>query len=108
MKTGVDAVMELKIFKGFERFEDHYPAEAVKYAMENRTEAIPELLEILEYTLSDVENLSVDGNYLIHFPATYILPSPNTFCNPNALAPFFCEVTHHIARNHIVNDLCVS
>lgn len=65
--------MNLKIFKGFERFEDHYPAENVKYAMENREEATPELLEILEYTLSDVENLSRDSKYLVHFPAIYIL-----------------------------------
>ena len=45
--------MNLKIFKGFERFGDYYPSEAVKYAMGNREEAIPELLEILEYTLSE-------------------------------------------------------
>lgn len=66
-------MMNLKIFKGFERFEDHYPVEAVKYALANKEEAIPELLEILEYTLSDVENLSKDGSYLVHFPAIYIL-----------------------------------
>lgn len=65
--------MNLKIFKGFERFAGNYPTEAVKYAMENREEAIPELLEILEHTLNDVEKLSMDGNYLIHFPAIYML-----------------------------------
>ena len=66
-------MMNLQIFKGFERFEDHYPTEAVKYAMANKEEAIPELLEILEYTLNNVENLSKDDNYLVHFPAIYIL-----------------------------------
>ena len=66
-------MMNLKIFKGFERFGDHYPSEAVKYAMTNREEAIPELLEILEYTLNDVEKLSRDGKYLVHFPALYML-----------------------------------
>ncbi len=65
--------MNLQIFKGFERFEDHYPTEAVKYAMENKEEAIPELLEILEYTLNNAETLSKDENYLVHFPAIYIL-----------------------------------
>jgi len=65
--------MNLKIFKGFERFEDHYPTEAVKYALANREEAVPELLEILEYTLSEVENLSKDAKYLVHFPAIYLL-----------------------------------
>ncbi|MGE5631882.1 MAG: DUF1186 domain-containing protein [Caulobacteraceae bacterium] len=65
--------MNLKIFKGFERFGDHYPSGTVKYAMGNREEAIPELLEILEYTLSDVERLSKDEKYLIHFPAIYML-----------------------------------
>lgn len=65
--------MNLKIFKGSERFGDHYPAEAVAYAMENREEAIPELLEILEYTLSDVERLFKGGKYLVHFPAIYML-----------------------------------
>ncbi len=41
--------------------------------MDNREEAIPELLEILEYTLSNVERLPKDGEYLIHFLAVYML-----------------------------------
>lgn len=41
--------------------------------MANKEEAIPELLEILEYTLSDVKNLSKDPKYLVHFPAIYLL-----------------------------------
>ena len=65
--------MNLKIFKGYERFEDHFPTEAVKYALTNKEEAITELLKILEYTLNDIENLSIDENYLVHFPAIYIL-----------------------------------
>ena len=65
--------MNLKIFKGFERFEDHYPTDAVRYALDNKEEAIPELLEILEHTLNDVGNLSEDENYLVHFPAIYLL-----------------------------------
>ncbi|HBW35067.1 DUF1186 domain-containing protein [Desulfosporosinus sp. BICA1-9] len=65
--------MNLKIFKGYERFEDHFPTEAVKYALSNKEEAITELLEILEYTLSDIEILSNDESYLVHFPAIYIL-----------------------------------
>ena len=65
--------MNLKIFKGLERFGSHYPSKAVKYAMENREEATPELLEILEYTLSDVKRLSKDEDYLIQFPAIYML-----------------------------------
>ena len=65
--------MNLKIFKGSERFGDHYPSEAAKYTIENKEEAIPELLEILEYILSDVERLSKDGKYLIRFPVIYML-----------------------------------
>lgn len=65
--------MNLKIFRGFERFEDRYPSEAVEYALANKEEAISELLEILEYTLNDAENLSKDESYLIHLPAIYIL-----------------------------------
>lgn len=65
--------MNLRIFKGYERFEDQYPIEAVKYALANREEAVPELLEILEYTLNNVENLSRDPKYLVHFPAIYLL-----------------------------------
>jgi len=65
--------VNLKIFKGFERFEDHYPTDAVRYALDNKEEAIPELLEILEHTLNDVGNLSEDENYLVHFPAIYLL-----------------------------------
>ena len=65
--------MSLKIFKGYERFTDHYPAEAAKYALLHKEEVVSELLEILEYTLSDVDNLSKDSSYLVHFPAIYIL-----------------------------------
>lgn len=65
--------MNLKIFKGYERFKGPYPSEAVKYAMEHKEEAIPELLEILEHTLGNVESLSKDDKYLIHFPAIYML-----------------------------------
>ena len=65
--------VDLRIFKGYERFEDHYPAEAVKYALAHKEEAIPELLEILEYTISNAENLAKDDKYLIHFPAIYLL-----------------------------------
>ena len=65
--------MELKIFKGFERFEECYPTEAVKYALENKEEAIPELLEILEFTLDNVENLSGDDKYLLQFPTLYLM-----------------------------------
>ncbi|MDQ2086178.1 DUF1186 domain-containing protein [Herbivorax sp. ANBcel31] len=65
--------MRLKIFKGYERFDDHYPSEQVKYALENKEEAIPELLEILEYTVNNAESLFKDNKYLIHFPAIYLL-----------------------------------
>lgn len=65
--------MNLKIFKGYERFLDHYPEKAVKYALAHKEEAIPELLEILEYTISNVDVLSQDNEYLVHFPAIYLL-----------------------------------
>ncbi|NLI58136.1 MAG: DUF1186 domain-containing protein [Clostridium sp.] len=65
--------MKLKIFKGYERFDDLYPSEQVKYALEHKEEAIPELLEILEYTINNAEELFKDSKYLIHFPAIYLL-----------------------------------
>src|SRR5713226_2303888 len=34
--------------------------------------------------------------------------SPSTRCSPNALAPFFWVVTHHMARNHTGNGVRVS
>jgi hypothetical protein len=52
---------------------DGYPVEAVKYSLLNKEKAVPELLEILEYTLNNVENLSKDPKYLIHIPAIYLL-----------------------------------
>ena len=36
-------------------------------------EAIPEILKILKYILSDVEKLSKDDDYLIQFPVIYML-----------------------------------
>ncbi len=68
-----DTSMDLKIFKGYERFKYIYPAEPVCYALENREEAVAELLGILEYTLENAEELSKDPEYLIHIPAMYIL-----------------------------------
>lgn len=65
--------MKLKIFKGYERFKDRYPSEQVKYALEHKDEAIPELLYILEYTIKNAEDLFKDCKYLIHFPAVYLL-----------------------------------
>lgn len=65
--------MNLSIFKGYEHFNSNYPTEAVKFALENRNEAIPELLEILDYTLNNAASLSLDAKYLIHIPAIYIL-----------------------------------
>ena len=57
--------MELKIFKGYERFDDLYPSEQVKYALEHKDEAIPELLYILEYTVNNAEKLYKDNKYWI-------------------------------------------
>src|SRR5215471_12018974 len=34
--------------------------------------------------------------------------SPRTRCSPKALAPFFCVVTHHMARNQTGNEVRVS
>lgn len=65
--------MNLEIFKGYERFSDHYPTKAVEYALAHKEEATPELLEILEYTINNVESLSKDSKYLVHFPAIYLL-----------------------------------
>ncbi|TYQ18262.1 UNVERIFIED_CONTAM: hypothetical protein Cloal_0684 [Acetivibrio alkalicellulosi] len=65
--------MDLKIFKGYERFDDHYPSNTVKYALENKEKAIPELLNILNFTLENVSSLYKDSKYLIHFPAVYLL-----------------------------------
>lgn len=65
--------MKLKIFKGYERFDNDYPSEQVKYALEHKEEAIPELLRILEYTVKNAESLFKDNKYLIHFSAIYLL-----------------------------------
>ncbi|MGI6563969.1 MAG: DUF1186 domain-containing protein [Clostridia bacterium] len=65
--------MNLKIFKGFERFDGNFPTKAVKYAMEHREEAIPELLEIMEYTLSNAKKLAKEKDRLIQIPAVYLL-----------------------------------
>lgn len=65
--------MNLQIFKGYERFGENYPSEAVQYAIAHKEEAIPELLGIMDATLSDAEKLSQDEKYLVHFPAVYLL-----------------------------------
>lgn len=65
--------MKLKIFKGYERFKRRYPSKEVKYALEHREEAVPELLEIMEYTLDNIKRLTNDPEYLIHIPAIHLL-----------------------------------
>src|ERR1019366_1795580 len=40
--------------------------------------------------------------------AVSYLFNPSTRCNPNALAPFFWVVTHHMARNQTGNGVRVS
>lgn len=65
--------MNLKIFSGFERFGDKYPTEEVKYALGHKEEAIPELLQILEYTVDNAESLTDDLDYMVHFPAVHLL-----------------------------------
>src|SRR5471030_1506207 len=42
-------------------------------------------------------------NLCSHVQAVSYFFSPSTRCRPNALAPFFCVVTHHMARNHTGN-----
>lgn len=65
--------MELKIFKGYERFPDRYPAEAVKYALEHKEEAVPELLDIMSHTVENAKALAVDSKFQLHFPAVFLL-----------------------------------
>lgn len=56
--------MEFKVFKGFKGCEcckGTYPVKAVQYALAHKEEVIPELLEILEYTLQNAETLAEDN-----------------------------------------------
>ena len=43
-----------------------------------------------------------------HVQAVSYFFSPSTRCRPNALAPFFWVVTHHMARNHTGKGVRVS
>ncbi len=46
-------------------------------------------------------------NLCSNVQAPYLF-SPSTRCSPNALAPFFRVVTHHMARNHTGKGVRVS
>jgi hypothetical protein len=63
----------LIIFKGYEHIEDHYPTDAINYALKHSVEATPELFEILEYALNNAANISKDSDYPLHIPAIYLL-----------------------------------
>ncbi len=47
-------------------------------------------------------------NLCSHIHAVSYFFSPSTRCSPNALAPFFWVVSHHIARNQTGNGVRVS
>src|SRR5215469_7082081 len=47
-------------------------------------------------------------NLCNHVQAVSYFFRPSTRCSPNALAPFFWVVTHHIARNQTGNGVRVS
>src|ERR1700687_5132531 len=47
-------------------------------------------------------------NLCSHVQAVSYFFNPSTRCSPNALAPFFWVVTHHMARNHTGNGVRVS
>src|ERR1039457_5100524 len=47
-------------------------------------------------------------NLCSHVQAVSYFFSPSTRCSPNALAPFFWVVTHHMARNQTGNGVRVS
>ena len=47
-------------------------------------------------------------NLCSHVQAVSYFLSPSTRCRPNALAPFFCVVNHHMARNQTGSGVRVS
>src|SRR5437899_8985168 len=47
-------------------------------------------------------------NLCSHVQAVSYFFSPSTRCRPNALAPYFWVVTHHMARNHTGSGVRVS
>ena len=60
---------ELKIFGGSWDFREGYPRKAIRTAMENPVEAIPELHAILQHTLSDAAAIAVMEGACLHIAA---------------------------------------
>lgn len=65
--------MATNILKEVEYNDGNFPREILLQAIEQKDETIPELLEILERTCEDAENLAEEGDYFAHIYALYLL-----------------------------------
>lgn len=62
-----------EILKRLDRNEGRFPREAVEEAITARDQIIPELLNILEYTKQNVDELAEQDDYIAHIYAMYLL-----------------------------------
>ena len=101
--------MEIQeILKRLERNEGRFPRNAVEEAISARDQIIPELLNIIEYTKQNVEELTQDGDYMAHIYAMYLLAQFREKRAYPALVDFFSipgEVTIGATGDVVTSDL---
>jgi len=62
-----------ELLKRLERNEGRFPREAVEEAITARDQIFPELLNVIEYTKQNVNELAQQGDYMAHIYAMYLL-----------------------------------
>ena len=65
--------MTTNILREVQYNHGNFPREILLKAIDRRDEIIPELLEILEYTCENAENLAEEKDYIAHIYALYLL-----------------------------------
>jgi len=85
-----------------------FPLEALQYAVTRKDEIIPELLDILDYTCANAEELAEQEDYFAHIYAMFLLAQ---FREPRAYAKIFelvkkpGDIPHHLLGDVITGDL---
>lgn len=64
--------MNLKLLKHLETITGKFPSKELNYLIENQEEVTEELLQIIDYTVKNAEELAED-NFILHIVAMYTL-----------------------------------
>lgn len=100
--------MTEKILSDIEYNTGVFPLETLQYAVTQKDKIIPELLDILDYTCANAEELAEQEDYFAHIYAMFLLAQ---FREPRAYSKIFelvkkpGDIPHHLLGDVITGDL---